>query len=88
MLAQQKLFANKKKCEFGRRQIRYLGHKISKTEMEMDEKNISVVMKWPKPSNIKELQGFLGLTGYYRRFIRDYRKMARPLTDLFKKGKF
>lgn len=83
VLAKQKLFANKKKCEFGRRQVRYLGHKISEVRVEMDGEKITAIMDWPEPRNIKELQGFLGLTGYYRRFIRDY---GRMVIDLLKKG--
>ncbi|XP_017413041.2 uncharacterized protein LOC108324610 [Vigna angularis] len=88
VLAQQKLFANRNKCEFGREQIRYLGHKISKAGVEMDEEKVSAVTAWPEPKSIRELRGFLGLTGYYRRFIRGYGKITQPLTNLLKKGKF
>ncbi|KOM57691.1 hypothetical protein LR48_Vigan11g072400 [Vigna angularis] len=88
VLAEHEFFANKKKCEFGRRQVRYLGHKISTAGVEMGREKVSAVLEWPEPRNIKELRGFLGLTGYYRRFIRDYGKMAKPLTDLLKKRMF
>jgi len=54
----------------------------------MDPKKILTVEEWPIPKSIKSLRGFLGLTGYYRRFIHDYGKTARPLTQLLKKGSF
>jgi len=56
--------------------------------VEMDNEKMVVVYQWPIPSTVKALRGFLGLTGYYQCFIRDYGKTARPLTDLLKKGNF
>lgn len=53
----------------------------------MDPQKIKAVLQWPEPKSIKSLRGLLGLTGYYRRFM-NYGKMARPLTDLLKKGNF
>jgi len=54
----------------------------------MDPKKISVILQWPVPKSLKALRKFLGLTGYYRRFIYNYGRMARPLTQLLKKGNF
>jgi len=51
----------------------------------MDNNKIQAVMQWQSPKNVKQLRGFLGLTGYYRRFIKSYAKLAAPLTDLLKK---
>jgi hypothetical protein len=53
-----------------------------------DPTKISVVKEWPIPTNIIELRGFLGLAGYYRRFIKDYGKICRPMFDSLKKGDF
>ncbi|XP_047182488.1 uncharacterized mitochondrial protein AtMg00860-like [Vigna umbellata] len=79
---------NHKKSEFGRTHIRYLGHIISEKGVEMDGEKVEAIIGWEEPKTIKVLRGFLGLTGYYRRFVRNYVKIARPLTDLLKKGNF
>ncbi|BAT89663.1 hypothetical protein VIGAN_06067700, partial [Vigna angularis var. angularis] len=52
----------------------------------MDPEKIKTVKEWPEPHNIKALRGFLGLSGYYRRFIKDYGKIVKPLTNLLRKG--
>ena len=54
----------------------------------MDEKNIKAIREWPKPKTLTQLRGFLGLCSYYRRFVKNFSKMASPLTDLTKKGNF
>jgi len=65
--------------------VDYLGHSISGSGVSMEKEKIKVVLEWPVPINIKQLRGFLGLTGYYRRFIRGYASLATPLTNMLKK---
>lgn len=82
VLTTHQLFLHKKKCIFGQQQISYLSHVISSTGVAMDQVKVSAVLDWPHPRNIRSLRGFLGLAGYYRKFIQDFRHIAAPLTKL------
>lgn len=88
VLRQHKLFAKKSKCGFGLDHIDYLGYIISKEGVSTDPEQIRAMVEWHVPKNLKAMRAFLGLTGYYRRFIQGYGTIAKPLTKLTKKGKF
>jgi len=85
-LADHNLFAKPSKCSFAQESIAYLGHIISSKGVSTDPQKIQAVQDWPVPTNVKEIRGFLGLTGYYRRFIKHYSLTSKPLTLLLKKG--
>ncbi|GJW86570.1 hypothetical protein Tco_0161910 [Tanacetum coccineum] len=88
LLHDNRFFAKLSKCCFGQEQVVFLGHLISSKGVSVEEEKISTVKSWPIPSTVKEVRGFLGLTGYYRPFVRNYGLIARPLTALTKKDGF
>ena len=71
-----------KKCHFLKHRVQYLGHIVSDEGVQVDPAKLDKVAAWPTPTSTKEVQQFLGLAGYYRRFIRDFAKIARPLHKL------
>ncbi|GJY94660.1 putative mitochondrial protein [Tanacetum coccineum] len=82
------LYAKRSKCYFVVPQVEYLGHIISAQGVSTDPSKIEAMQKWPIPSTLNQLRGFLGLTGYYRRFIKDYASISQPLVALTKKDAF
>ncbi|XP_042958052.1 uncharacterized protein LOC122293563 [Carya illinoinensis] len=86
VLKQHTLYAKMSKCRFAMHEVDYLGHIISAEGVKADSSKLVSMVEWPIPKSLKALRGFLGLTGYYRKFIKDYGSIAAPLTA-FKKLK-
>jgi hypothetical protein len=86
ILRAQKFYIKLSKCSFAQKEVEYLGHVISSEGVSTEASKIEAVKQWPTPTNLKELRGFLGLTSYYRKFIKHYGILSRPLTNMHKKN--
>lgn len=85
LLKQHNLQLKISKCTFYAKEFEYLGHIISKDGMKANPKKIEVIKNYPRPLSVKKIQSFLGLCSYFRRYVKDFSKIARPLTTLLKK---
>ena len=85
-LREHRLFAKFKKCEFWLSQVSFLGHIVSKEGIKVDPAKIEAVRDWPRPKNASEVRSFLGLAGYYRRFVEGFSKIATALTEVTRKS--
>ena len=79
------LKVNGAKCYFARREVRYLGHIVGEDGVKTDPEKVRAVKEYPRPGSAKEIRAFLGLAGYYRRFVADFAQIAEPMTMLTKK---
>jgi hypothetical protein len=88
LLSQHQIFLKQSKCDFGASKVEYLGHMVGKDGLRVDMKKIEAMQYWSHPKTLNILRGFLGLTGYYRKFVKNYGKIATPLIALLKKNSF
>jgi hypothetical protein len=82
-----RLYAKLSKCEFWLKQVAFLGHVVSKIGISMDPSKIQDVLSWNTPTNVGDIRSFLGLAGYYQRFIEGFSKITKHMTELLEKDK-
>jgi len=85
VLRRNELYAKLLKCKFWLRKVAFLGSVVSNEGVSVDLQKIEVVTHWPRPKNPTEVRSFLGLAGYYRRFVQNFSKISTPLTNLTRK---
>ncbi|XP_073137081.1 uncharacterized mitochondrial protein AtMg00860-like [Henckelia pumila] len=85
-LREKELYAKLKKCEFWLKRVTFLCHIISKDGVSVDPKKVEAAMDWPRPKTVTEVQSFLGLDGYYQKFVEGFSSIAIPLTKLTQKN--
>jgi hypothetical protein len=85
-LRKEKLYAKRSKCEFRLKSIAFLGHVVSEEGVAVDPRKVQAVKDLSVLTTVKEIKGFIGMAGYYKRFVKDFSKIAAPLTKLTRKG--
>ena len=85
LLRDHQLYARFSKCEFWLTEVRFFGHVVLASGVSVDPEKVEVVMSWERPKSVFEIRSFLGLTGYYRRFIEDFSRITEPMTRLNRK---
>ncbi|PKA58643.1 RNA-directed DNA polymerase like [Apostasia shenzhenica] len=85
-LREKQLYAKFSKCEFWLSSVHFLGHVISAEGVSVDPHKISAIVDWPKPTSVSEIRSFLGLVGYYRKFVKSFSQIAMPLSKLTQKA--
>ncbi|XP_073159031.1 uncharacterized protein [Henckelia pumila] len=86
ILRQEQLYAKLSKCEFWLDRVVFLGHVVSGEGISVDPSKVEAVINWPRPTSVPEIRSFMGLAGYYRRFIEGFSRIAKPITQLTQKN--
>jgi hypothetical protein len=86
-LRENQLYAKLNKCEFWLKEVSFLGHIIFEGGISVDPSKVNDVLSWKTPQNVLDIRSFLGLAGYYRRFIEGFSKISNPMRELLEKGK-
>ena len=86
-LRDNQLYAKFSKCDFWLKEVAFLGHIVTDGGIKVDPGKISEILDWKQPKDASKIRSFLGLAGYYRRFIEGFSKLVKPLTSLMEKGK-
>ena len=84
-LEENNLFVKPEKCVWKVREVGFLGVIIGEDRVRMEKEKVQRVIEWPVPKSVKEVQKFLGLANYYRRFVKDFAKIVRPLHEMTRK---
>ena len=88
LLEEKQLYAKTSKCFFAVQEVEYLGHNVSHEGVKVDPNKIKAIKEWKFPTTINQFREFLGLIGYYHRFVNNYGRIVAPLTTLLKKDAF
>ena len=86
LLRRNKLYATAKKCAFFKEKLTFLGHVVSAEGISMEEDKVKSIRQWPAPTSVVGVRSFLGLAGYYRKFVKNFSKIASPMTKLLQKN--
>ena len=84
-MTKHQLYAKFSKCEFWLTKVRFLGHVVLTSGVSVDPEEVEVVISWERPKSVFEIRSFLGLAGYYKRFIENFSRLAAPMTRLTRK---
>ena len=86
-LREHQLYGKFSKCKFWLKEVKFLSHVLSTGGVSVDPKKIASIVEWKTPTTVRHIRQFLGLAGYYHKFVKDFSKIAKPMTEMLKKEK-